>query len=348
MSTAPDVPRPSTPPAPRGADDLAAEVLAGLSQRPKRLAPRWFYDECGSRLFERICELPEYHLTRTETAILARHAADIAAFIGPRALLVEYGSGASTKTRLLLDCLEDAAGYVPVDISRRHLLAAARAIAASYPGLDVLPLCADFTLPLALPVPKRNAQRIALFFPGSTLGNFDDPAARELLAAMRASAGRSGCLVLGADLVRDPARLRRAYDDSQGVTAEFNRNALLHLNRRLGTDFDPRSFRHEAAWNEAQQRVELRLVATRAQTIHLGGQRVAFGAGEALVTEHCRKYTIESCTALARTAGWSAGPVFTDARRDFAVLCFEAGAGHHFGRGACSAAPGSRRPRRIA
>lgn len=312
------------PAAPRSAEALAGEVLAGLRQRPKRLAPRWFYDERGSSLFERICELPEYHLTRTEIAILTRHAAEIATFIGPRALLVEYGSGASTKTRLLLDRLEQPVGYVPVDVSRQHLLAAAQTISASYPGLEVRPLCADFTRPLVLPTMQRSARRIALFFPGSTLGNFDDPAARELLATMRTGAGRGSCLILGADLVRDPARLLRAYDDSQGVTAAFNLNALRHLNRRLGADFDVRGFRHEAVWNEVQSRIEMRLIATSDQRVHLGGRRIAFRAGEPLITEHCYKFTIPGCAALAAAAGWSLERSYTDERHDFAVLCFQA------------------------
>lgn len=305
---------------------LLEEVLAGLAARPRRLSPMWFYDARGSHLFERICELPEYYLTRAETSILERYGADIAAHVGPEALLVEYGSGASTKTRLLLDRLERPVAYVPVDISREHLLAAAERIAVRYPGLEVLPHCADFTAQLTLPRVRRAPRRTALFFSGSTLGNFDPHAARALLSAMRATAGEHGCLVLSVDLLKDRERLRRAYDDAQGLTAEFNRNALLNLNKALGADFDVEGFRHAAVWNEEHRRIEMHLVATRRHTVHLAGRRIVFEPGEPLVTEHCYKYTVEGCAGIARAAGWSLVRSFTDPRGDFAVLYLEAAA----------------------
>ena len=233
------------------APSLVADVLRGLQSEPKRLSPTYFYDERGSQLFDAICELPEYYITRTETGILAAHAQEIADRIGPNALLVELGSGASTKTRLLLDRLPDLAAYVPVDISRTHLMAAAQRIAAAYPGLEVLPACADFTQAFTLPRPKRTPSRVVVFFPGSTIGNFDPPAAIELMKVMRriasaaaparlgtSNATTAGGLVIGFDLVKDPAVLERAYDDSAGVTAEFNLNVLRRLNRDLGADFD--------------------------------------------------------------------------------------------------------------
>src|SRR3984885_2330860 len=228
------------------APSLAADVLRGLKGTPKRLSPVYFCDERGSQLFDDICELPEYYVTRTETQILATHAQGIADRIGANALLVELGSGASTKTRLLLDRLPDLAAYVPVDISRTHLIAAAQRIAAAYPGLEVLPACADFTQAFTLPRPKRTPSRIVVFFPGSTIGNFDPPAAIELMKVMRRLAVpriasdpvAAGGLVIGFDLAKDPTVLEHAYDDSAGVTAAFNLNVLKRLNRDAGANFD--------------------------------------------------------------------------------------------------------------
>ena len=305
---------------PRAPDQaLIADILAGLRDDPKHLSPTYFYDEHGSHLFDRICALPEYYLTRTETRILATHGAQIAAQIGPDAVLVELGSGASTKTRLLLDRLPDLAAYVPVDISRTHLFAAARGIAQSYPNLEVLPVCADFTQPFAVPAPQRPAARVAVFFPGSTIGNFDPPAAIELLRTMRAIAGADGALVIGYDFVKDQRILERAYNDAAGVTAQFNLNALVRLNRELGADFDLTGFRHEAVWSPAASRMEMHLVSERAQDVTIGGETVAFGEHERLVTEHCHKYTAETFAALARAAGWEPQAAWTDERRYFNV-----------------------------
>ncbi|MGH8296468.1 MAG: L-histidine N(alpha)-methyltransferase, partial [Steroidobacteraceae bacterium] len=221
-------------PRPDAADWLLVEdVLAGLRSTPKRLSPAYLYDRRGSELFEAICELPEYYLTRTETGILARYAAEIAACIGERALLLEPGSGSSRKTRLLLDALPELGAYVPVDISRSHLLASARAVQAAYPGLEVLPVCADFTQGIALPPSRRPPSRVVAFFPGSTLGNFDAPEAVRLLERMRLAAGRGGGLLVGIDLIKEPAVLERAYNDAAGVTAAFNMNLLVRLNREL-------------------------------------------------------------------------------------------------------------------
>ena len=250
------------------APSLVADVLHGLQGEQKRLSPTYFYDERGSQLFDEICELPEYYITRTETRILERHAQEIADRIGENALLVELGSGASTKTRLLLDRLPDLAAYVPVDISRTHLMAAAQRIASAYPGLEVLPACADFTQAFPLPRSRRTPSRVVVFFPGSTIGNFDPPAAIELMKVMRRIAGLgsspvtgAGGLVIGFDLVKDPAILERAYDDSAGVTAEFNLNVLRRLNRDLGANFDLQAFRHEAIWAPEANRIEMRLVS---------------------------------------------------------------------------------------
>ncbi len=302
---------------------LAADVLAGLAECPKRLAPKYLYDNRGSELFERICEQPEYYLTRTETAILRRNARELAQAIEPGALLVELGSGASSKTRLLLDHLPDLSAYVPVDISRSHLLAAASAIRESYPGLEVLPVAADFTRPLALPRPAQPAARTVVFLPGSTLGNIDEEPAVALLELMHRIAGPGGALVIGVDLVKDAATLERAYDDAAGVTAAFNLNVLLRLNRELGADFDPSGFRHRAVWVPESSRIEMHLESTRRQTVGLAGELIEFDAGEPLVTEHCHKYTASGFAALAARAGWQHRRSWTDDLNLYSVQYLE-------------------------
>jgi L-histidine Nalpha-methyltransferase len=310
---------------------LAEDVLRGLHGTPKRLSPTWFYDERGSELFEEICRLPEYYITRTETQILEQHAKDIAARIGPNALLVELGSGASTKTRLLLDELPDLAAYAPVDISPTALNAAAQRIAAAYPLLEVLPTCADFTRAFLLPRPRRTPSRVVIFFPGSTLGNFDPAPAIELMKVMRAmtapragsSATGAGGLVIGVDRVKDPAVLERAYDDSAGVTAEFNLNVLRRLNRDLGANFDLRRFRHQALWVPEGSRIEMRLVSSVAQIIPVAGELIPFAANEPIITEHCHKYTPELFAGQAAAAGWMQRQTWADAREYFNVQYLE-------------------------
>ncbi len=320
-----------------GAPSLLADVLHGLKSRPKRLSPLYFYDERGSQLFDEICDLPEYYITRTETDILQRHARALADRIGPNALLVELGSGASTKTRLLLDELPDLAAYVPVDISRTHLMAAAQRITQIYPHLEVLPACADFTQPFTLPQPSRDPRRVVVFFPGSTIGNFDPPAAIQLMRIMRRIAGGGpetrfgmagapapvGGLVIGFDLVKDPSILERAYDDAAGVTAEFNLNVLRRLNRDAGANFDLSGFRHQAVWVPEAGRIEMRLISTRHQTVTIAGERLSFAADEPIITEHCHKYTPESFAGLAAAAGWSGQQVWTDDREYFHVQYLE-------------------------
>jgi dimethylhistidine N-methyltransferase len=323
------------------APSLVADVLRGLKGTPKRLSPVYFYDERGSQLFDDICELPEYYVTRTETQILATHAQEIAERIGANALLVELGSGASTKTRLLLDRLPDLAAYVPVDISRTHLMAAAQRISASYPGLEVLPACADFTQAFPLPKPRRTPSRVVVYFPGSTIGNFDPPAAVELMKVMSRIAGATvtparlgaattadpattaGGLVIGFDLVKDPAILERAYDDAAGVTAEFNLNVLRRLNRDLGADFNLEAFRHQARWVPEGSRIEMQLISKVAQTVRIAGEDITFAANEAIITEHCHKYTAESFAAQAGAAGWTARQTWSDPRDYFNVQYLE-------------------------
>jgi L-histidine Nalpha-methyltransferase len=318
------------------APSLVEDILRGLRGTPKRLSPTYFYDERGSQLFDEICELPEYYITRTETAILQEHARDIARSIGADAMLVELGSGASTKTRLLLDQLPDLAAYVPVDISRTHLLAAARRISAAYPHLEVLPACADFTQPFALPKPRRTPSRVVVFFPGSTIGNFDRSAAIGLMKTMRAmttgpfrqcrpgeASSRGGGLVIGFDLVKDPRILERAYDDAAGVTAEFNLNILERLNRELGATFDIGRFHHQALWVPQESRIEMRLVSQIAQQVFVAGEIISFEAEEPIITEHCHKYTPEMFARQAREAGWVERRTWTDPAEYFFVQYLE-------------------------
>ena len=314
---------PSTIAAPSRTDALTNGVLEGMRKHPRQLSPVWFYDELGSFLFDSICELPEYYLTRTELQIMHAHAADMAHHIGPDAAIIELGSGTSTKTRLLLNQLEKPAAYVPVDIARDHLLAAASAIARDYSTLRVIPICADFTQPFDLPTTVYAAARRVVYFPGSTLGNFDPAQARGLLQRMRQIIGANGAVLIGIDLKKDPRILERAYNDRAGVTAEFNINALRHLNRELGTDFDLDAFEHLAVWVEDQSRIEMHLVSKRDQTVHLGDESVEIEKGEHLTTEFCHKYTLETFADLAATAGLSVSRVWMDPAKQFSVQLLE-------------------------
>ena len=314
---------PSTIPAPSRTDALANAVLEGMRKHPRQLSPVWFYDELGSFLFDSICELPEYYLTRTELQIMRQHAPDMAHYIGPDAAIIEFGSGTSTKTRELLTQLESPAAYVPVDIARDHLLDAASAIARDYPTLRVIPICADFTRSFDLPISVHAARRRVVYFPGSTLGNFAYDDARALLQRMRQIIGTNGAVLIGIDLKKDPRVLERAYNDRAGVTAEFNVNALRHLNRELGTDFDLEAFEHLAVWVENQSRVEMHLVSKRDQDVHVGEETVHIGKGEHLTTEFCHKYTLESFADLAATAGLAVSRVWLDPAKLFSVQLLE-------------------------
>jgi L-histidine Nalpha-methyltransferase len=314
---------PSTIPAPSRTDALTNGVLEGMRKHPRQLSPVWFYDELGSFLFDSICELPEYYLTRTESQIMHSHAADMAHHIGPDAAIIEFGSGTSTKTRLLLNHLEKPAAYVPVDIARDHLLTAASAIQRDYSTLRVIPICADFTQPFDLPASVYAARRRAVYFPGSTLGNFAPEQAQELLRRMRQIIGANGAVLIGIDLKKDPRILERAYNDRAGVTAEFNVNALRHLNRELGTDFDLDAFEHTAVWVEDRSRIEMHLISKRDQDVRIGDETVHIEKGEHLTTEFCHKYTLETFADLAATAGLSVSRVWMDPERKFSVQLLE-------------------------
>lgn len=305
-------------------DQLTLEAIADLRKSPKQLSPVWFYDEEGSSLFDTICELPEYYLKRTEMQIMAEHADEMAQLIGARAALIEFGSGSSDKTRVLLDSLDSPAGYVPIDISRNYLFEVAGLLARDYPHLRITPVCADFTQPVDLPAHIAAARRRIVYFPGSTLGNFEADAARRLLAMMRTIIGRTGAALIGIDLRKDPAVLRRAYNDAAGVTAEFNLNALRHINRQLGADFDIDAFEHDALWVENLSRIEMRLVSKRDQEVHLGDETFVIRRGEHLRTECCHKYTLEGFAALAAAADLQVTHVWLDPEHKFSVQLLEA------------------------
>ncbi len=295
------------------------EILEGLSQPEKMISPKYFYDERGSQLFDEITRLPEYYPTNTERRIMQANIQEIAELIGPQASLIEYGSGSSDKTRVLLSHLIDQAVYVPVDISEDHLLASAEEIRQEFPDLEVLPVVADFTKPFALPNPTVMPLRNIVYFPGSTIGNFTHEAALDLLRVMYGEAGENGAMLIGVDLQKAPATIESAYNDSAGVTAAFNLNMLRHLNREYGTDFELSAWAHEARYNEDMGRIEIRLVNDREQTVTVGGQQVHFIRGEGILTEYSHKYTLDGFAAMAKQAGFSVADVWTDEAQLFSV-----------------------------
>ena len=296
-----------------------AEILAGLEAPQKRISPKYFYDERGSELFDQICELDEYYPTRTELAVMQEHADELAELVGPRAAVIEFGAGSSLKVRLLLDHLHEPAAYVPVDISGDYLLKQAEELAADYPNVHVQPVCADFTRPFELPEHPIMPERNLIFFPGSTIGNFSRARAFELLTVMAAEAKSGGALLIGVDLRKDAAILEPAYNDSLGVTAEFNLNVLARLNRELGADFDLEHFEHRAVYDDTEGRVEMRLVSTQPQTVTLRGTKLHFDRGEYIVTEHSHKYSIQEFQSLAKRAGFVPQRCWTDADSLFSV-----------------------------
>lgn len=294
-----------------------AEALVGLRATPKRMHPKWFYDDVGSALFERITELPEYYPTRTEVSILRREIVTLARYVPDGAALIELGSGASTKTRFLLDALDGLGAYVPVDVSVDFLHTAARNIDRIYPDLKVVPLVGDFLQDLKLPPVTEEMAKVA-FFPGSTIGNLEPAEAQELLRRIRMWPGIAA-FILGVDLVKDTKVLLRAYDDAQGVTAAFNRNLLHRLNREAGAEFDAESFDHEVRWNEEHSRIEMHLVSRAAQEISVNGRTIQFHAGESIHTESSHKYTSRSVDKLAAETGWKVAEFLTDPNELFAV-----------------------------
>lgn len=295
------------------------EILEGLSRPQKALSPKFFYDSRGSILFDAICELPEYYLTRTELSIMQMHIDEIVGLVGPQASLIEFGSGSSQKTRMLLEKLDRLAAYVPVDISRDHLLSAAESLAADFPTVEVWPVLADFTQPFELPNPSVMPLRNIVYFPGSTIGNFSPKKAHSLLQVMHVEAGKDGALLIGVDLQKDTAIIERAYNDEAGVTAEFNLNMLSRINQEFGANFNLNLFGHSAIYNEKYDRVELNLISECEQIVRIGGQSIHFDKGEALLTEHSHKYTLEQFCGMADSAGFDVHKVWTDPEQLFSI-----------------------------
>jgi len=302
--------------------DFRADILAGLARRPRAIPARWFYDRRGSELFEAITALPEYYPTRAETAILRELGPTLAPLIGPARAVVEFGSGSSAKTPLVLAAVSPSA-YVPIDISGAFLRESSAALAAAFPALAVLPLEADFMRPLTLPRAVASAAKLG-FFPGSTIGNMGPREAVDLLRAMRASLGEGAMLLIGMDRVKPVHTLIAAYDDAAGVTAAFNLNLLERVNRELGGTIPVDAFRHRAIWNDAAARVEMHLEATRDVAFAVAGRAFAMTAGETIHTENSHKYGARDARLLLRAGGWTPVEEWTDADASFAVVLAEA------------------------
>ncbi len=298
--------------------EMRADVLKGLLQPQKEISPKYFYDAHGSHLFEEITRLPEYYLTRTEASIMDAAVGEIAHRVGPKAAVIEFGSGAGAKIRVLLEHLHEPLAFVPVEISRDHLLASAQALADDHPQLNIIAVCADFTQPFELP-PIAGALRNLVFFPGSTIGNFPPEQAVRLLKVMNHAAGEGGALLIGADLVKDKRVLEAAYNDREGVTAKFNLNLLVHINRELHADFDLTDFQHKAEYNSAAQRIEMYLVSQREQIVHIGDRIIRFKQGERILTEFAYKYELDSFAKLVGRAGFKVAQVWTDPLQHFSV-----------------------------
>ena len=297
--------------------EFARAVIAGLSQRPRVIPARFLYDKYGSELFEAITRLPEYYLTRAEVWLLRAHGPDIAHLSGHGRVLVEFGSGSSAKTPLLLDHVK-ATAYLPIDISADYLHASASAFAATHPGLDVLPLAADFTKPLSLPAMVAGEPKLG-FFPGSTIGNMTHRAAVTLLRAFRDTLGPGTRLVIGIDTRKDPRLIQAAYNDAAGLTAAFNLNLLRRINRELEGTIPVRAFRHRAFWNDTLGRTEMHLVTAEDVAFHAAGHNFHLDAGDSIHTENSYKYTLEEARLLARASGWEPLVAWTDPNRLFAL-----------------------------
>ena len=305
-------------PAAPEAEQLLDDVRRGLGAPRKWLPPKWFYDERGARLYELITELPEYYLTRTEIGILDAHALEMARAIGPGALVFEYGVGSARKTIRLLGALEQPAGYLPVELARSSLLAACDRVQRRFPGLPVRPVWADFTGRFALPVAGLAPTRRLAFFPGSTIGNFDPPEVVAILRGLADHAGPGGMLLVGVDLAKDAVTLERAYDDASGVTAAFDLNLLVRLNRELGANFDVERFGHRAVWDPRRSRIEMHLEALAPQEVTIRGDTYRFAQGETLHTESSYKWEPRAFDTLAAIAGWRLERSWTDQRAWFA------------------------------
>jgi len=302
---------------------MKEDVLEGLTATRKWLSPKYFYDRQGSALFDEICELPEYYPTRTEMGIMQEFGPAIASAMGPGSVVVEFGSGSSAKVRLLFDMLTEPRAYVPIDISKDHLKSAADGLADDFPNLEVMAICADFTGSLDLNIRQLIDGRLVGFFPGSTIGNFSSPEAKDFLQNTAALLGTGGGLLIGVDLHKDTGILEAAYNDAKGVTAAFNLNILSHINRELDANFDLKRFRHRAFYNPDKGRVEMHLVSTHDQDVRVAETMVPFAKGETIHTENSYKYSLDGFKDMARSAGYSPRQCWTDENRLFSVHFLE-------------------------
>lgn len=297
------------------------EVLAGLKKPRKQLPSKYFYDEWGSELFDRITDLDEYYVSRAETELMQMHIDEISHSIGENALLIEYGSGSSTKTRILLSNIRNLAGYVPIDISREYLLKTADNIREEYPVLDVYPLVADYSSMFEIPYIDADVDKRVVYFPGSSIGNFDPIPAQQFLERVAHICGPHGTLLIGIDLKKEATTLHRAYNDSEGVTAAFNINLLTRINRELGANFDIDAFEHYAFYNPDKGRVEMHLISSCHQTVTIGNTSILFRKGESIWTENSYKYNVDEFGELASMAGFSLDHAWYDSQERFALLC---------------------------
>jgi dimethylhistidine N-methyltransferase len=302
--------------------DFLADVIEGLSHKPRTLPCKYFYDARGAQLFQKICELPEYYITRTEIDILDRHGVEIASELGPDVELIGLGTGAGTKTRILIESLDKPAVYMPVDISEKQLYESAALFRKGFPDLEVLPVCADYLQPVVLPASRHNASRKVVYFPGSTIGNFEPAEALEFLHRIANVCLGGGGLLISVDLKKDRRVLEAAYNDSAGVTAKFNLNLLERLNREVGADFDLDQWQHRAIYNSNAGRIEMHLVSQTDQFVHLNEHKFHFRHGEKIITEFSYKYTPDEFAALAAKAGFDFVRMWTDAARLFGVFYF--------------------------
>ena len=298
------------------------EVLRGLSKSPRQLPCKYFYDERGAQLFQQICELPEYYITRTDLQILRLHGAEMAKALGPQIELIGLGTGAGTKTRILLEELKDPLVYVPIDISKEQLEKSSARFREMFPALQVLPVCADYLEPFELPLPRHLSSRSVVYFPGSTIGNFEPDAASEFLTRLADLAGDGGGLLIGVDLQKDQRVLEAAYNDRAGVTAEFNKNLLTRANRELGANFKLERWQHQAIYNPVEGRIEIYLISETDQTVTISERAFQFSAGEKVLTEYSYKHSIPGFVALARQAGFRFEQIWTDDACWFGVFYF--------------------------
>lgn len=317
--------RPSAPPgvlAPPSTEDFREDVIRGLSQSPKTLPCKYFYDEQGAALFREICSLPEYYITRTELQILRLKGAEMAAALGPNVELIGLGTGAGTKTLVLLSELDRPSVYLPIDISSEQLEKSCRRFRETFPNLQILPICGDYLGAFELPLPRRPSSRSVVYFPGSTIGNFEPPAAAEFLQRLSELTGEGGGLLIGVDLKKDARLLEAAYNDRDGVTAQFNLNLLARANRELDADFNLAAWRHQAIYNTAAGRIEMHLISAKKQVARIDEQEFEFERGEHIVTEYSYKYSPEEFAALAGAAGFEFINLWTDSDALFGVFYF--------------------------